>query len=152
MRIRQSPVVRKFQIAIFIGIVLMIEQVIQSQRERIIGRHIVNGIPCHARQRRDLRIRRLGSSGIVFPISQIFPGQCASDLVRSVGHRCDTIQSGGIFYPSYRASRVIDLLIDVTEAKSVITPVFLKLPLLMAYCNPVSLSMSDQPILFLKSI
>lgn len=41
MRIRQFPVVRKFQIAIFIGIVLMIEQVIQSQRERIIGRHIV---------------------------------------------------------------------------------------------------------------
>lgn len=58
MRIRQSPVVRKFQIAISIGIVLMIEQVIQSQRERIIGRHIVNGIPCHTRQRRDLLIRR----------------------------------------------------------------------------------------------
>ena len=120
MRIRQSPVVRKFQIAIFIGIVLMIEQVIQSQRERIIGRHIVNGIPCHARQRRDLRIRRLGSAGIFFPIAQIFPRQCASDLVRSVGHRCDTIQSGGILYPSFRASRIIDLRIAVTEAKAVI--------------------------------
>ena len=120
MRIRQSPVVRKFQIAKSIGIVLMIEQVIQSQRERIIGRHIVNGIPCHARQGRDLRIRRLWSFGIVFPISQIFPGQCASDLVRSVGHRCDTIQSGGILYPSFRASRIIDLRIAVTEAKAVI--------------------------------
>ena len=120
MRIRQFPVVRKFQIAKSIGIVLMIEQVIQSQRERIIGRHIVNGIPCHARQRRDLRIRRLWSAGIFFPIAQIFPRQCASDLVRSVGHRCDTIQSGGILYPSFRASRTIDLRIAVTEAKAVI--------------------------------
>lgn len=114
MRIRQSPVVRKFQIAIFIGIVLMIEQVIQSQRERIIGRHIVNGIPCHARQGRGLPF------AIFFPISQIFPGQCASDLVRSVGHRCDTIQSGRILYPPFLTGWIIDFWITIRQPDTVI--------------------------------
>ena len=122
MRIRQFPVVRKFQIAKSIGIVLMIEQVIQSQRERIIGRHIVNGIPCHARQGRGLRIRCLGFAGtdIVFPIAQIFPGQCASDLVRSVGHRCDTIQSGRILYPSFLTGWIIDFWITIRQPDTVI--------------------------------
>ena len=120
MRIRQSPVVRKFQIAIFIGIVLMIEQVIQSQGERIIERHIVNGIPCHARQRRDLRIRRLWSAGIFFPIAQIFPRQCTSDLVRSVGHGCDTIQFGRILYPPFLTGWIIDFWITIRQPDTVI--------------------------------
>ena len=114
--IRKSPVKREFQVSITVCVILVIQEVVQGQGNRIPRGYVINRIPCQTDTGRYIPI-----NGVAFTVTEILESHRAPHFIRTVCKRSSYINTACILLPFGILLRGIpDFRIAVPQSQRII--------------------------------